>query len=221
MISGPAHRPSRQPSVGAIAGALALLLVTLIPLERLEGQIVPNDDWMTIETQHFRVHFTQPLEALARHSAATAERAWDLLSRELVPPHGKVDLTVADNVDYTNGYATPFPSNRIVLYAHPPVDEVSLRYNADWTELVITHELTHVFHLDRAKGIWKLGRYVFGRHPAFFPNAYMPAWVTEGLAVYFESRITGSGRLEGSEHYMVARAAAEAGSFPRLGELSS
>jgi hypothetical protein len=221
LISSGAGRPSRQLSVRAIAGAAALLLFAVIPFEPLEAQIVPNDDWKTIETQHFRVHFTPPLEELARHSAATAERAWSLLSRELVPPHGKVDLTVADNVDYTNGYATPFPSNRIVLYAHPPVDEVSLRYNADWTELVITHDLTHIFHLDRAKGIWKLGRYVFGRHPAFFPNAYMPAWVTEGLAVYFESRITGSGRLEGSEHYMVARAAAEAGSFPRLGELSA
>jgi hypothetical protein len=212
---------SRRLRAGAIAGAAILLLVMLVPLERLEAQIVPNDDWKTIETQHFRVHFTPPLESLARHSAATAERAWTLLSRELVPPHGKIDLVVADNVDYTNGYATPFPSNRVVIYAHPPVDEVSLRYNADWTELVITHELTHIFHLDRAKGIWKLARYAFGRHPAFFPNAYMPAWVTEGLAVYFESRITGSGRLEGSEHYMVARAAAEAGSFPRLGELSS
>ena len=221
MIAAFAGRLSRHLSVGATVGAAALLLFAVIPFERVEAQIVPNDDWKTIETQHFRVHFTPPLEALARHSAATAERAYHLLSRELVPPHGKVDLTVADNVDYTNGYATPFPSNRIVVYAHPPVDEVSLRYNADWTELVITHELTHIFHLDRAKGIWKLGRYVFGRHPAFFPNAYMPAWVTEGLAVYFESRITGSGRLEGSEHYMVARAAAEAGSFPRLGELSS
>lgn len=192
-----------------------------MPLERAAAQLVPNDDWKTIQTQHFRVHYTPPLEALARHSAASAERAYSLLARELVPPRGKVDLVVADNVDFTNGYATPFPSNRIVIYAHPPVDEIALRYNADWTELVITHELTHIFHLDRAKGIWKLGRYLFGRHPVFFPNAYMPAWVTEGLAVYYESRITGSGRLEGSEHYMVARAAAEAGALPRLGEISS
>jgi hypothetical protein len=207
--------------VAAIAGSAVLLLFTLTPVERLAAQLVPNDDWKTIETRHFRVHFTPPLEALARHSAATAERAYALLSRELVPPRGKVDLVIADNVDYTNGYATPFPSNRVVIYAHPPVDEVALRYNADWAELVITHELTHIFHLDRAKGIWKLGRLVFGRHPLFFPNAYMPAWVTEGLAVYYESRITGAGRLEGSEHYMVARAAAEAGSLPRLGEISS
>ncbi|HYN82069.1 MAG TPA: hypothetical protein VES88_11245 [Gemmatimonadaceae bacterium] len=211
----------RLRKAAAIAGAAALILATLVPLEPLRGQLVPNDEWKTIQTQHFRVHFTPPLEQLARHSAATAERAYLLLSRELVPPRGKIDLVVADNVDFTNGYATPFPSNRIVVYAHPPVDEIALRYNADWTELVITHELTHIFHLDRTRGIWKLGRFLFGRHPAFFPNAYMPAWITEGLAVYYESRITGTGRLEGSTHYMVARAAAEAGSLPRLGELSS
>ena len=157
---------------------------------------------------------------MARRTAPNAERAFDLLSRELVPPRGKVDLVIADNVDYTEGYATPFPSNRIVIYAHPPVDQIALRNYADWSQLVVTHELTHIFHLSRAEGIWKLGRYVLGRHPALFPNAYMPAWVTEGLAVYYESRLTGTGRLEGSEHYMIARAAAEAGSFPRLGELS-
>lgn len=206
--------------VAAITGCVVLLLATLAPLQRLNAQLVPNDDWKTIDTPHFRVHFTPPLEELARHSAAIAERAHALLSRELVPPRGKVDLVIADNVDYTNGYAAPFPSNRVVIYAHPPVDEVALRYNADWTELVITHELTHIFHLDRAKGLWKLGRYIFGRHPALFPNVYLPAWVTEGLAVYFESKITGVGRLEGSEHYMVARAAAEAGALPRLGEIS-
>ncbi|MFN2603410.1 MAG: hypothetical protein ABR582_11715 [Gemmatimonadaceae bacterium] len=184
------------------------------------GQIVPNLRWRTIETRHFRIHFSPSLEEMARRTAPNAERAFALLSRELVPPRGKVDLVIADNVDYTEGYATPFPSNRIVIYAHPPVDEIALRNYADWSQLVVTHELTHIFHLSRAEGIWKLGRYILGRHPALFPNAYMPAWVTEGLAVYYESRLTGTGRLEGSEHYMIARAAAEAGSFPRLGELS-
>jgi Tol biopolymer transport system component len=221
LSPGGAGEKPRLRRAAAIASAGALVIAALVPLAPLGGQLVPNDEWKTIQTQHFRVHFTPPLEQLARHSAATAERAYLLLSRELVPPRGKIDLVVADNVDFTNGYATPFPSNRIVVYAHPPVEEIALRYNSDWTELVITHELTHIFHLDRTRGLWKLGRYLFGRHPAFFPNAYMPAWITEGLAVYYESRITGTGRLEGSTHYMVARAAAEAGSLPRLGELSS
>ena len=157
---------------------------------------------------------------MARHSASNAERAYELLARELVPPHGKVDLVIADNVDYTNGYATPFPTNRIVIYAHPPVDDVSLRNYEDWSSLVIQHELHPHFPSGSSKGNLEIGRAVFGRHPALFPNVYMPAWVTEGLAVYYESRLTGTGRLEGSEHYMIARAAADAGEFPRLGEIS-
>jgi hypothetical protein len=184
------------------------------------AQLVPNERWYTIETEHFRVHFAKPLEAEGRRGAVNAELAWLELSTELKRPQGKVDLVIADNFDYVNGYATPFPGNRIVVFAHPPTDAPELRNYDDWSRLVITHELTHIFHLDRADGLWRIGRHVFGRHPALFPNQYQPAWLVEGLAVYYESRITGAGRLEGSEHYMLARAAAEAREVPRLGELS-
>ena len=184
------------------------------------AQLVPNDRWYTIETEHFRVHFTKPLETEARRGALNAERAYAALSTELKPPSGKVDLVIADNVDYVNGYATSIPSNRIVIFAHPPIDTPELRNYDDWSQLVITHELTHIFHLDRADGLWRLGRNVFGRHPAFFPNAYLPSWLVEGLAVYYESRVTGSGRLEGPQHYMIARAAAEAHRLPHLGDIS-
>ena len=53
--------------------------------------------------------------------------------------------------------------------------------------MVMTHELTHIFHLDRSRGIWALGQRIFGRAPYFFLNGYAPAWLTEGLAVYYES----------------------------------
>lgn len=184
------------------------------------AQLVPNAHWRTIETSHFRVHFTRGLEGESNRAAIAAERAFSELSTELKPPRGKVDLVIADNVDYVNGYATTFPSNRIVIYAHPPFDAPDLRNYDDWLRLVITHELAHIFHLDRAEGLWRLGRYIFGRHPALFPNNYQPAWLIEGLAVYYESRITGYGRLEGSEHQMLARAAAEANGVPRIDQWS-
>lgn len=197
-----------------------MLLALLGQPAALRAQLVPSDRWLTIETEHFRVHFPKDLETEARRGAANAERAHALLSAELRPPAGKVDMVIADNVDYVNGYATPFPSNRIVVFANPPVDTPELRNYDDWSMLVITHELMHIFHLDRAGGIWKVGRSIFGRHPVLFPNALQPSWVVEGLAVYYESRLTGAGRLEGSEYYMIARAAAEAKRIPRLGEIS-
>ena len=198
----------------------AVLVVTFCASSRATAQLVPSDRWYTIETAHFRVHFVKALEPEARRGAVNAERAFAQLSTELKAPRGKVDLVIADNVDYVNGYATSFPSNRIVIFAHPPVDAPQLRNYDDWSQLVITHELTHIFHLDRADGIWRLGRNIFGRHPALFPNSYLPSWLLEGLAVYYESRITGEGRLEGSEHYMIARAAAQERRIPRLGEIS-
>ena len=184
------------------------------------AQLPPNDDWHTLQTKHFRVHFTQQLEQEARRAAVNAERAYAALATELVPPRGTIDLVVSDNVDYVNGYATPFPSNRIVVFTHPPSNVSGLRSYDDWNSLVITHELAHIFHLDRARGIWRVGQAIFGRNPLLFPNAYEPSWVVEGLAVYFESRLTGYGRLEGTEHSMIARAAALANRVPTLQELA-
>lgn len=184
------------------------------------AQLPPNDPWRTLETPHFRVHFTPPLERQARRAAVNAERAYAELSTELVPPRGTIDLVIADNVDFVNGYATPFPSNRIVVFAHPPTDGSGLSSYDDWSSLVITHELTHIFHLDRSRGIWRVGQAIFGRNPLLFPNLYQPRWVIEGLAVYYESRLTGYGRLESSEHSMIARAAALANRVPTLQELA-
>jgi hypothetical protein len=184
------------------------------------AQVAPNADWHTLHTRHFRIHFAPPLEAEARRAAVNAERAYAQLSTELVPPRGIIDLVLSDDVDYVNGYATPYPSNRIVVYANPPIDASGLRHYEDWNALVVTHELTHIFHLDRSRGIWRIGQGIFGRNPLLFPNLYEPRWVLEGLAVYFESRITGVGRLESGEHLMTARAAAIANRVPTLQELA-
>src|SRR5262249_45555417 len=61
---------------------------------------------------------------------------------------------------------------------------------------------------------------IFGRAALAFPNLYQPAWLTEGLAVYEETRIAGAGRIEGSEHRMIARAAAIDRRVPAVGSLS-
>lgn len=186
---------------------------------QLAGQ-APDERWRTIATEHFRVHFTPGMEELARRTAGNAERAYGQLAAELPAPRGLVDLVVADNVDYSNGSATPFPSNRIVVFAHPPVDVPSLRFYDEWSTLVVTHELTHIFHLDRTRGWWRVAQHVFGRSPFLFPNQYLPAWAVEGIAVYYESRLTGSGRIAGTQHRTIARAAALGGDFPAVADLS-
>lgn len=189
----------------------SVLLFVLLFLSLAPGagaQLPPHERWRTFDTEHFRIHYTEGLEPLARRAADRAETAYAELSRALVrPPRGRIDLVVADNVDFANGYATPFPTNRVVVYAHPPVDEPTLSFYDDWLQLVITHELVHVFHLDYAGGIWKPLRSVFGRAPFLFPAASQPGWIIEGLATHLESELTRAGRVRGTMHDMVLRTA--------------
>lgn len=198
------RHPGRSPWSALLLSAALLLAAPL----RLHAQLPPDARWHTLDTPHFRVHFTEGLEPLARRAADRAERAHAQISRALVrPPRGKVELVVTDNVDYANGYATPLPTNRVVIYAHPPTDEPALSFNEDWLQLVITHELTHIFHLDYAGGIWDDLRRVLGRSPVTFPETLSPPWVTEGLATYMESRLTRAGRVRGTIHEMELRTA--------------
>ena len=197
------------------AAGLLLAAAAAAAAPAARAQVVPpGGRWRTIDTEHFRVSFLAPLEPQARRAAAQAEIAWTRLARHLHPPRGRIDLVVADNVDYSNGFTTVFPTNRITIYILPPLDVPSLQFYDSWYEELETHELTHAFHLDRTRGWWNVAQHVFGRAPLLFPNAYEPAWITEGLAVYEESALTGAGRVKGTTSEMVVRSTAQRGEFP-------
>jgi hypothetical protein len=180
----------------------------------LVSQIDPTGSWRTLETEHFHIHLREEYRALGERVAGEAEAAYAGLARILPSPRRAIELVVADNVDEANGYATTYPLPRIVIYALPPAGDLQLESYDRWLRFVITHELTHVFHLDLARGIWDLGRTVLGRAPFLFPNDYTPPWMREGLAVFYESRLTGAGRLESAWHRaLVGAAAAEQGAM--------
>ncbi|HEY0015926.1 MAG TPA: hypothetical protein VGC13_06390 [Longimicrobium sp.] len=192
----------------AVHLALSLVLISALVSAPAGAQVAPDARWWTFDTPNFVVHYQDGLEPLARRAAARAEEARVALSTALVePPRGRVHLVIADNLDYANGLANVFPRNRIVVYAHGPVEEPSLAYSYDWLDLVVSHELAHVHHLDHASPLIRAARRVLGRNPVLFPTASVPQWTTEGLATYLESRLTGVGRVHGSFHDMVLRTA--------------
>ncbi|MGV3708631.1 MAG: hypothetical protein ACO1Q7_07300 [Gemmatimonas sp.] len=187
-----------------------MAIIALTKPQNANAQVDPTGKIRTLQTPHFQIHYPQSLDSIARRSAYVAEDAYSKLSKELAAPRGTIDLLLQDNVDLSNGFAQTTPSNRITIYALPPVALAELRFHDDWLRLVITHELAHIFHIDRARGLWKLGRYVFGRNEALFPNSLLPSWVKEGLAVHYETKLTGSGRIASTESRVVATAAARA-----------
>lgn len=178
----------------------AILCAILLLPSTADTQVNPSGPWRTLHTAHFRVHFRPAYRAQALEAAAEAERAYRLLATELHPPRGVVDLTVSDDFDTANGFTSTYPSNRFTILLVPPATDPALQTYDSWQRLVIVHELAHVFHLDRSRGIWGALQRVFGRLPGLFPNQYQPSWVTEGLATYYESRFTTGGRAEGSYH---------------------
>jgi Tol biopolymer transport system component len=175
--------------------------------------------WTTLETPHFYVHYHQGEEEIAKRAAVIAE---DVHAR-LVPrikwePTGRTHLVLVDAMDDTNGLTTPFPYNHITLYLTPPIGAPGFGTTAydEWMRTLITHEYTHILHLDMVHGVPDFLQYVFGR--LYFPNLFEPIWMIEGLAVYEETEQTsgGRGRSPGSE--MVIRMAVLEDKFPRLSQ---
>ncbi len=210
----PADRSASALQLSSRPHRIGLVLLALLIIGRAQSvvaQVPPNVRWQSIAGEHTRITFSPGLDPLARRALDVAERAHAVLRASLTrPPEGRIDIVLTDNVDFSNGFATPFPSNRIVVYARPPVDDEALSYNGAWLELVIAHEMAHSFHLDRAGAVGRGLRAVFGRLPLLwplFPAVGTPGWNIEGLAVTIESAFTGYGRVRGSYHEMIVRTA--------------
>jgi hypothetical protein len=204
----------------AVRIATRVSMALVLYVTTAHAQVDPRGRLRTLTTAHLRVHYPAALDSLARVAARHGEAAWQQFAASLAAPHGRVDLLLQDNTDVSNGFAQVFPSNRVVIFAVPPVASRELRFHDDWLRLVITHELAHIFHIDRSRGLWRAGRWVFGRNPLFFPNSLAPSWVKEGLAVHYESAFTGSGRAVSTEFPVLADAAARDSALPPVARWS-
>ncbi len=162
----------------------------------------PELDWLTIETDHFQVHYHTGAERTAALVAKIAEEIyWPITSLYLYEPDGKIHFIIRDHDDYSNG-VTYYYDNKIEIWA-TPMDFV-LRGSHNWLRNVVTHEFTHMISLGSAR---KMTR----RIPAFyfqymgyepeknpyvlygFPNrivsyplamTVVPNWLAEGVAQY-------------------------------------
>ncbi len=211
----PSISPLKPPN--RILCTLSIVLIALCTASAYAQRIAPDESWRTLDTEHFRVTFPTHLEDLGRRAAERAEWAHAQLSEQFIAaPRGIIDLVLTDHIDVSNGFASPLPSNRITIYARPPIDSFGLAYFDDWLEHVIAHELTHIFHIDRP-GRYGFFRKLFGRVPVF-PAIATPLWNIEGIATWYESALTGTGRVHGTFHKMVLRTAALEGRFESIGQ---
>ena len=175
----------------------------------------PSLGWRTLETRHFEVHFPEAQRAQARAVAGAAERILPGLTALLRwQPRSRIHVVVLDSADFANGLASPLPFNYTMVFLSPP-DDGELLQNREWLDLVLTHELFHIVHLDKARDAPLKLRSIFGRLAFLFPNAFQPGWIVEGLAVHAESDpARGLGRLGNSQFEGMMRAEASRGLRP-------
>ena len=205
----------RRSLLGRFSFLLAVLFATIFNASLANAAVIHDYslDWYTLETKHFRCHYHNGEEKLARRSLAIAEAVHEELSLMMDwVPESKTDMILTDEYDVSNGFATPFPTNRTGIFLSGPDSVNSLEDNSDWLETVIKHEYLHILHLDKATGAASAMRSIFGRaayiFPFFtaFPNAYQPAWIVEGLATYVETdKQRGIGRGQSSYFDMLMR----------------
>ncbi len=153
----------------------------------------PHLTWHTLHGARFDVHYHDPLGALAQRVLVVIERAADLLEQSLgYRASERTQVVLTDNTDGANGSASVIPRNVVRLFAQSPEDLSALSDYDDWMTVLITHELTHIVHLDQVSGVPAILNSVFGKIIA--PNTTLPAWFVEGLATHYESYLTAGGR---------------------------
>lgn len=212
--------------VGALTGLLLLSLASAPALAAPPSQDQPGVvrgigvHWRTLKTAHFRIHFYEEIRHLAERTAVAAERAHARVTRYLNwLPRGRIDITLVDNTDSANGFASSLPYNFIWGFAVPPEPLSSLNDFDDWLHVLVTHELTHVVHLDTISGLPRAINLTFGKLLA--PNLVQPNWFIEGLAVLMESDATTGGRLRSAIYDMYLRSAVLEGRFHSLSAVSN
>lgn len=209
-------KPATRRAIVVVVVAISLSIA--VPAR---AKFDPAHRWSTVATPHFVIHFHESCAEIAARAARIAEEVHGRLAPRLGwEPQARTRLVIVDDYDEANGYASPYPYNQIVLFLAQPLEEPGFGtvVHDDWLRLVITHEYTHVLQLDMVAGLPRALRRVFGR--LYFPNAFQPEWLIEGLATYEETELTSGGRGRSPGAEMVLRMAAIEGPFPTPAQMS-
>jgi hypothetical protein len=175
----------------------------------------PGLRWREVSRGPFTIIFPAGRAAEAEAALASAETLHEkLLAFWRFRLLDRTRIVLSDSTDQPNGFATFFPFNLVEadLPESPPDSELAA--SRSWLDLVLAHELTHLFTLNAGSGLFRIAHRLFGNLPILYSTAQMPPWVIEGLAVEEESRLSGDGRLNHPPYRLMLDAARRDRLFP-------
>ncbi len=130
----------------------------------------------------------------------------------------RIPIVFDREYDDANGWSQVYQKDVVRLLLFPPEEFSVLANHRDYVLNLIVHELTHSLQIGLVSGVPRWINYLFGN--LLFPAQASPGWLLEGVTVYSESTIDGSGRL----HFPLWRAWLDSffqkGNVLSLGEIS-
>jgi Tol biopolymer transport system component len=150
----------------------------------------PEIKWKSVSTEHFKINYYDNVEAAVYPTWKVAEEVYAAINNIYgYKLRDKINISIADYDDYSNGWAEWTASN-IMIWV--PDSRFDLRSNNTWLRNVITHELTHIISLENKKGLQMLDiaigaqfqspdETIVVNNPILRITSF-PNWLSEGIA---------------------------------------
>jgi len=179
-----------------------------------------DSPWLERESEHFKVIYRDYHSGLINNVLVSAEKAYKLLSKIFkYESSDKIIISTYDVSDYGFAAASTTPQNFIRLEIEPLEPGYEMVPYNERIQWLLSHELVHIIVNDAEVQPETFYRNVFGKVPpdkiqplsAFYSlltnyNRYTPRWHQEGIAVFFETWLSGGfGRVLGSFDEMYFR----------------
>jgi hypothetical protein len=155
------------------------------------GHEPPSVRWKVISTDRFDLIFADTLEPVAQQLVHYLDTVLPYLVANRHRPLKRIPILMHHLMSQPNGFVGWAPS-RMELYTMPPADGDA----HDWLENLVIHENVHWFQFSQMdQGLTGVLTTLFGEHlTAGVMGLYLPWWLIEGDAVWYETAFTEAGR---------------------------
>lgn len=163
-------------------------LSTSLQAQFYPTQYRPSQQWQQIETPHFKLIFAQGNDSTARQMSQILEEQYPKARQLVGGALNNFPIILNDYNDRSNGFVTPFHFRSEIEL--PPIKGKSLNpRSGNWLETVGPHELVHALQFSNLGGP-NLPAFIslFSPDLARSFHGAIPSGVTEGLAVYHETK---------------------------------
>jgi hypothetical protein len=164
----------------------------------LQAQVDPQIQWNEIETEDAYWLFDAKHQEIAEYYIMQFQRAKAQVLPLFKESPRKMTILLIDNTDMANGSAQVTPHPIITLYMVHPTAQSSIGEFKDQIHELLVHEYTHILNMEPVNGWIRPFYWIFGS--TAHPNMMLPRWYTEGLAVYTESALSGTGGRLNSQY---------------------